>query len=108
MYLKHAKGLDSVIQSRIYIAAVQGNKLLPTRDVKRKSRKPVPKTKSESTASANEIRILFHFRQGNYRKIMSGQINSDILSNAECLQKLSSNGQIWPTKKSYITRFKWA
>jgi len=30
------------------------------------------------------------------------------LFNDECLQKFSSNGQIWLPKKPYITRFNWA
>ena len=35
---------------------------------------------------------------------MSDKINVHILFNAECLQKFSSNSQIWPPKKQYITR----
>jgi len=30
------------------------------------------------------------------------------LFNIECLQKSSSNRQIWPPKKPYIIRFNWA
>jgi len=47
-----------------------------------------------------------HFRQGYYIKNyqMSGKINSYI----RVFTKFSSNGQIWPSKKSYyITRFNW-
>jgi len=28
--------------------------------------------------------------------------------NVECLGKVSSNGQIWPPNKPYITKFYWA
>jgi len=31
---------------------------------------------------------------------MSGKINLKHLFNVECLQQFSSNGQMWPTKKS--------
>jgi len=30
------------------------------------------------------------------------------LFNVECFQKFSSNGQMWPPRKPYITRFNWA
>src|SRR6218665_571565 len=55
--------------------------------------------------------IFLLFRQQNYIKITKNlcQVKLIIrLFNIECLRKFSSNGQIWPTKKSFIICFKCA
>jgi len=81
------------------------------RDVKQnpENRISVLETKSGSTPLANKIRIyLFSFSSRKVHNIyqMLGEIQLFKHSfNIDCLQNFSSNGQIWPKKKSNITRF---
>ena len=55
-------------------------------------------------ATSFQINFFFIFvKEITY--ILPKLIHTLILFNIECLQKFSSNGQIWPAKKPYITRF---
>ena len=53
--------------------------------------------------------FFFHFSRGNYMKITKSQIKLvHICLMFSVYKSFSSNGQIWPLKKPYITIFNWA